>query len=259
MNLQKYKKLWIVLLLIVILSASAVFYFRSTLFFQGVTKPKHGDVVESIYGLGTVTTDQIFRVRAGANLTVQKVFVKEGDSVKVGQSLIQLDENIMRSLIEGTVTSVAYKYGELVPPQISVVTVTNLEKLFLEVSLEQQSVLRIKKNQKVFVSFESIREEKYEGSVASVYPRDNQFIVRIELQKWPKGLLPGMTADAAILVGEKSNVMLIPLRSIVAGQVIRVRNNKKERIPVKLGIISGEWAEVTSDNIQEDDELITRK
>lgn len=222
-------------------------------------KPKRGDVIESIYGLGTVTADKTYHMRSGINLIIRKLFVKEGDFVKVGQPLALLDQSLMRSPIDGTVTMVAYKEGELVPPQLPIIEVTNLKYLYLEVSLEQQSVLPIKENQKVFVSFESIRNEKIEGWVKSIYPRESQFIVRIELKDWPSGVLPGMTADVAILIGKKSNVLLIPLKAIVAGQVTRLRDGKKENLPVKLGVIDGEWGEVISDNISADDELLIRK
>jgi membrane fusion protein, macrolide-specific efflux system len=222
-------------------------------------KPKVGNVVESIYGLGTVTADQVYQLRAGIILEVRKLFVKEGDLVKPNDPVVKFDDNVMRSKIFGTITSVAFKEGELVPPQVPIVTITNLEHLHLEVSLEQQSVLRIKREQKVLISFETLRSEKYEGLVKSVYPRDSQFIVRIELENWPRGVLPGMTADVAIIVGEKKNILLIPIRSIVAGKVTRLRSNKKELVPVQLGVIDGEWGEVTSENISIDDELITRK
>lgn len=222
-------------------------------------RPKIGNVVESIYGLGTVTADQVFSFRSGVILEVRKIFVKEGDSVKPNDPVVQLDDNILRSEINGTVTNVTFKQGELVPPQVPIVTITNLDHLYLEVSMEQQSVLRIKKAQPASVSFESLRNEKYEGVVKSVYPRDSQFIVRIELNQWPHGVLPGMTADVAIIVGEKKDILLIPIRSIVAGQVTRLRGNTKELVPVKLGVIDGEWAEVTSDNIKIEDELVTRK
>lgn len=226
---------------------------------QEKIRPKVGDVVESIYGLGTVTADKIYNLRTGTMLTVQKVFAREGDLVRVGDPLLNLDGNVMKSPIVGTVTAVTYKEGELVTPQVTALTVTNLDQLFLEVSLEQQSILRVKKAQKVFVSFESLRNEKYEGVVTSVYPRGSQFVVRIEIEKWPAGVLPGMTADVAILVGMKTNVLLIPLRSLVAGQVTRLRSNQKSRVPVKLGIVDGEWGEVVSDNIAATDELIIRR
>ncbi len=222
-------------------------------------RPKRGDVVESIYGLGTVTASKVYHVRTGLSLSIKKLFVNEGDLVKSGDALVQLDENIMRSPISGTVTTVSYKDGELVAPQSPIVSIANLESIFLEVSLEQQSILRVKKGQSVSVSFESLRSEKYEGDVSSVYPRNNQFIVRIDLHKWPAGVLPGMTADVAILVGKKTNALLIPIRSLVGGQATRIRGGKKERVPVKLGVIDGEWGEVISENILETDELINRK
>lgn len=221
-------------------------------------KPKRGNVVESIYGLGTVTADHSFNIRAGVAITVNKLFVKEGDVVKRGARLIKIDDSTMFSPIDGTITKVSYKEGELAAPQVSILTVTNLTHLYLEVSLEQQSVLRIKEGQQTLVSFETLRNEKYMGHVRTIYPRENQFIVRIELDKWPVGVLPGMTADAAIVVGKKVDVLLIPITSISGGQVIRIRNSKKEKISVRLGVINDEWAEVLSENIIETDELLNR-
>jgi len=157
------------------------------------------------------------------------------------------------------VTSVAYKNGEIIPPQVAIVTVTNLKELYLEVSLEQQSILPVKKNQNVVISFESLRNERVDGWVESIYPRDNQFIVRIESKGWPAGVLPGMTADVAILVGKKLDALLIPLKAISGGLVVRVRKGKKEKIPVKMGVVDGEWGEVISDNILIDDKLLIRK
>lgn len=259
MKLAFSKKTVFVALTLVALGGLGFWLYPKIFGITEIMKPRRGDVVESIYGLGTVTADKVYHLRAGIVVSIRKVFVREGDLVKPNDPLLQLDEHIMRSPIQGTVTSVAYEEGELATPQVSVVTVTNLDRLFLEVSLEQQSILRVKKDQPVLVSFESLRNEKFEGKVASVYPRESQFIVRIELEKWPSGVLPGMTADVAMLVGKKSQVLLVPLRSIVAGQVTRIRDGKKERLPLKLGVIDGKWGEVTSDNINENDELVIRK
>jgi macrolide-specific efflux system membrane fusion protein len=156
------------------------------------------------------------------------------------------------------VTAVAYKEGELVTPQVSIVTVTNLNKLYLEVSLEQQSILRVKEGQLVYVSFESLRNEKSEGVVKSVYPRENQFIVRIELDAWPMGVLPGMTADVAILVG-KNQCFDDPVAKSFRWASVPIARGKKEKISAKLGVLDGEWGEVISDNILETDELLIRK
>lgn len=257
MKISRAQKISIFFFLILLVAAGFIFLkpFQS----QARVHPKLGNIVESIYGLGTVSADKVFHLRAGMNLTVEKVYVNEGDLVKAGNPLVKLDENVIRTPISGTVTAVPYKEGELAATQGAVVTVTNLEHLYLEVSLEQQSVLQIKKGQTALISFESLRNEKFEGLVVSVYPRDNQFIVRIELKTWPSGVLPGMTADVAILVGEKANVLLIPVSSLLAGKVTRVRSGKKESVAVRLGVVDGEWGEVISDNISPADELVSRK
>lgn len=221
-------------------------------------RPRRGNVVESIYGLGTVTADQIFHVRGGLTLSIRKLFVKEGDAIRKGDPLVQLDESVIHSPIEGTVTEVAFKEGEVVPSQVPVITVVNLQKLYLEVSLEQQSVLRIKPGQQALISFESLRNEKSNGTVRSIFPKSNQFIVRIELEGWPSGVLPGMTADVAILVGEKKDALLIPLKAVSSGRVIRIQNGKREKVPVQLGVVDGEWAEVTSNNLTPTDEILVR-
>jgi multidrug efflux pump subunit AcrA (membrane-fusion protein) len=256
MNLKKWR--------FVIFTSLILFAIFLTIFWKARSpnervRIKQGNLVESIYGLGTVTPDQIFHVRSGLTAWLRKLFVKEGDSVETDSALVQLDDRIVRSPITGTVTQVDFKQGEIIPPQVSIVNVTNLKKLYLEVSLEQQSILRIRPQQKAYVSFESLRGERYDGQVLAVFPKANQFIVRIELENWPKGILPGMTADVAILVGEKQNVLLIPLQAISAGRVTRIRNGKREKIPVQLGMIDGEWAEVTSQNISVDDEILVNR
>ncbi|MGZ5279654.1 MAG: efflux RND transporter periplasmic adaptor subunit [Pseudobdellovibrionaceae bacterium] len=254
------KKYWNLLLggILTIGVVALAFWNQRTNSMQKV-KPRIGNVVESIYGLGTVTADQVFHLRGGLTFSIRKLFVREGQVVSAGTSLVQLDESIIRSPIDGTVTEVAFKQGEVIPPQVPVVTVTNLKNLYLEVSLEQQSVLRIQPQQKVAVSFESLRNEKVDGIVRSVFPKSNQFIVRIELNRWPEGVLPGMTADTAILVGEKKNVLLIPIKAISSGKLIRVRDGKREKVSVQLGVVDGQWAEIISDQISEQDEILVKR
>ncbi len=219
---------------------------------------KKGSIVESIYGLGTVMSDQVYSVKVGTPLTVQKIFVKEGEPVQAGDSLMQVDDVLFKSKIAGTVTAINFKQGELVNPQVPLMIVTNLKALYLEVSLEQQSVLRVKKNQEVRVSFESLRSEKMQGIVTQVYPRDKQFIVRVEMQSWPEGVLPGMTADLAIQVGVRNDSLLIPINSIRGGYVTRVRGRHKEKMNIKVGIVNENWAEVLSGDLTEGDLVLVR-
>lgn len=239
----------------IILFISAFVYYRYNILTEKI-HPRRSSIVESIYALGTVTPFSTYQVRTGVTLYVNKIFVKEGDRIKKNDLLIKLDENLYRSPIDGTVTHVAYMEGEIVVPQSNILSVTNLENLYLEVSLEQQSVLRVKKDQTIVASFESLRHEKFNGRVKSIFSREGQFIVHIDLEKWPEGVLPGMTADIAILIGTKNNALLIPINAIVGGKVKRRRNGRLEKVQVKLGAIADGWGEVVEGDFTESDELI---
>lgn len=260
MNLNtKTKKIWIPILIIVLLGClvSLFIYKRSSNF--DLVKPRQSSLVEAVYGLGTVVGPQTYQVKTAIIQKIDSVYIKEGDAVKQGDPLIKLDESgVNRAPFEGTVTSVPFRKGELLFPNIAAVTLVNLQDLYLEVSLEQQTILRVARGQKAVVSFESIRSEKNEGIVQSIFPKDNQFVVHISLTKFPAGVLPGMTADVAIQIGKKENVLTIPLLAVSGGIVSLRRNGKTIKEKVQIGITDGEWAEVTSNNIFSDDEIIVR-
>jgi macrolide-specific efflux system membrane fusion protein len=223
-------------------------------------RPKQGDIVETVYGLGTVISSRIYKVKTSVNLSATKIFVEEGDEVEKGAPLIQFDQTTTsRAPFAGTVTDISIDPGEITTPLIPVMTVTDLKSFYIEVSLEQQLVLRIKKGLPVVLTFENLRDSRHEGTVAAVYPRDDQFVVRISLERFPAGVLPGMNADTAIVVGTKKDALLVPLKTIVSGSVVRRRQGKKTSVKTEVGIVDGEWAELISGDITADDELLSRK
>jgi macrolide-specific efflux system membrane fusion protein len=241
-----------------LLSAGVFFYLRNGASGEMIG-PRIGPVVEAVYGLGTVIAPQTYQVKTAINQKISEIYVKEGDQVKAGTSLIRFDEGgVNRAPFSGTVTSIPLKKGELLFPSTPALTLVNLEDLILEVSLEQQSVLRVKPGQKAIVSFESLRGERIQAKVQSVFPRDTQFIVRIMIDKFPTGILPGMTSDVAIEVGRKDNVLSIPLRAISGGMVTIQSQGKMHKDAVQVGVVDGEWAEIISGNISADDKVLVR-
>ena len=225
-----------------------------------LSKPRQGPVVEAVYGLGTVVAPHTFQLKTGVNQVLRKVFFKEGDEVKAGAALVKFDQSAdTRAPFDGIVTSLPFKEGEVIFPQLPVVTLVNLKGLYLEVSLEQQAALRVRGGQSAIVTFESLQSQRFSGKVTSVFPKDNQFIVRIDLERFPPGALPGMTADTAIEIGRKENAMTVPVRSIFEGKVTVVRGGHKRKIPVQLGVVDGQWAEIVGGDLKADDDLVVRK
>lgn len=220
---------------------------------------RKGPIMESVYGIGTVTADKSFQLKPGVTTTVERLFVKEGDQVKRGQKLVDLDSARFSAPFDGTVTALPVKEGETVFAQSIVLVVVDLTHRYLVVSLEQRAALKVKQGQASRLSFEELRDESFEGLVESVYSNQSNFYVRISAPHLPPQILPGMTADVAISIAEKPDALLVPVAAIEKGVVLVHRGRSRQEVAIKTGVIDGETAEVVSGDLHEGDRLEIRR
>jgi len=255
----KHYKLWVSISVVL---AVAVVALLITLQQRNVDyiHPRYGDVVEAIYGLGKVKSRSAYDLKLGIIKTIDRLYVKEGDRVNKGQPLVRMDDGtLFQAPIAGTVTLVAYTEAQQVFPQQTLLRIEDLHDRYVEVSLEQEGALRVQVAQPVRVMFESVRGETLQGQVDALFPRNEEFLVHINVPGLADNVLPGMTADVSIEVGEKHNVLLVPLSGVQGGQVRLRRDGKTLVVPVKLGIIDGNWAEVSEGDVHPEDEIIVMK
>lgn len=252
------QKKWLGLVGISAVIVAALLYLRWGSRAQDSIPIARGTVHESVYGLGTVVSEHIYRHFVGVPVTVRELFVKEGQEVKKGDPLLRLEGGVNRAPFDGTITSLPYRVGELAVPQTPVLTLTDLKNLYLEVSLEQLGALRIKTGQKALLSFESLRSQKLAGHVRAVYPKDGQFLIHILVDQFPTGVMPGMTADVAIEVGQKENALLVPVTALTAGKIMIDRQGKRLKLDVQVGVVDSEMAEIRSDELKPDDRVVVK-
>lgn len=222
-------------------------------------KPRHGSIVEAIYGLGKVKTHRKYELKIGVMSTVSKVFVDEGDSVKKGDPIIKFaDLRLYKAPFSGTITRLDYHEPEVVFPNVPILTLEDLDQCYIEVSLEQEGALRVRKGQEATILFESLRGLKYQGEVVSIFPKEDEFLVHINAPGMKENILPGMSADVTINVSVQKDVLLIPESGITNGLAMILRDGKKMKIPVKLGANDGAWAQILEGDIRESDEIVYR-
>lgn len=222
-----------------------------------IITPIKGDIVEAVYGLGTVKSEEYFSAKVAVISSVVEYYVSEGQDIQKGQKLLKTDEGItIFSPFSGRVADIPFSVKENIFPQTTILSVMNLKTLYLSVSLEQQAIMRIRPNLNAEVSFEFFRNKKLQGKIASIYPTSDEFIAKVELLQWPDGVLPGMTADVAIEIARKKDALLVPTRAIVNGSITIKRNGKKMKFPVDVGLTDLEQTEILSPKLELDDELI---
>lgn len=222
--------------------------------------PQHGEITEAVYGLGKVKANHRFEVKLGVISTVKKVYVREGDFVEKGSKLIEFDTNaLFRAPFDGTVTLISAYEGETATPQSIILRMENLKDRFIEISLEQQGALRIKRDMPAKVSFESLRGKVLHGKVVALFPKDDEFLAHVDVHDLDDSVLPGMTADVSIEIGKIPNALLVPVKALSNGTVLIRRNGRKQKIKVDVGHIDGLSAEITGDSLKPDDEVLVIK
>lgn len=252
------KKLYIIgSVLVIVLIVSTYFFIRNSQ--SNRLGIERGSLVEAVYALGTVRPVDSFSLKFGIAASVREIFVEEGQTVTKGEALLVNDSGItFRSPFNGTLTKLNVAKNETAMPGIPILEIQNLKEVYISVSLDQESALRVKPGQAVQLSFESIRGNVYKGKVERIYPSNGQFLVRIEPQELPQGILPDMTTDVAIEVSSKENAILVPLVAVDRGKITRFRNGKRDKIEIRIGAINSEYGELLQGDLKEGDEVLVK-
>lgn len=244
---------------LIALGAIAFLFSRSLQNLETVAA-KRSSIKEAVYGIGTVMSNQRFSYQPGVAKYIEALYVKEGDEVRKGQNLLKIsDVGIIHSPINGVVTLLSQKVGENASPTAPVVVVEDLHDRYISASLEQQGALRVRKGLSASLSFESLRGQIFTGIVRSVFPKNSQFVALIDVQNLPLEIVPDMTADVAIEVAEKKDVLLIPIRALGSGMVQIKDGRSRKKVSVKIGLMDEEWGEVLEGDLKDGDLVILPK
>lgn len=168
------------------------------------------------------------------------------------------------SPIDGTVSRLRVRNGEMVvvglqnQPGTTLMTISDLGTIDVEVKVAEADVLTVSPGQSAEVTLESIPGRVFRGRVhevgASALPvtgtaAAREFRVVIRLEAPDAGLRPGLTGDAVIVTTERSNVLSVPLQSVVrrdgVNGVFRIDGGVARFTPVTTGVIGGLDIEVT--------------
>jgi HlyD family secretion protein len=224
-----------------------------------------------------LTSAQVAVDRARQNLetAARRVEQARAQQARAGDVL---DKTSIVSPIDGVVTRLRVRNGEMVvigvqnQPGTTLMTISDLGAIDLEVKVAEADVLNVAIGQKAEVTLEALPGRKFPGKVveigASALPvtgtaAAREFRVVIRLDAPDPGLRPGLTGDAEIVTSERTNVLTVPLQSVVLrtvdGQeragVFTVTDAAAKFVPVTSGVIGGLNIEVSG--IEEGATVIT--
>lgn len=168
----------------------------------------------------------------------------------------------IKSLIDGRVYETYKERGELVRRGEPIALLGHRNKMYLQLSVDEQDIGKIKSGQGVLVKTDGEDARRFHARVTRVYPmerkQDQSFRVDAELTDTASTLFAGMSVEANIIISSKDKALVIP-RTYLAGKdsVWVQRKDDEVKIRVKRGIENFDFVEIVS-GLNEDDLLIKK-
>ncbi|WHH58848.1 efflux RND transporter periplasmic adaptor subunit [Petroclostridium sp. X23] len=148
-------------------------------------------------------------LQAEANVEAQKALMDQANAA-LAEVDAYLKDTHLCAPIDGTITVINSDEGELVSSGMSIATVSNLDNAWVEVSIKETDIAKIKEGQKVSVTLSAFPEETFQGTVSAINKKPDfavkrasnnngefdivVFGVKIRLENNRQRLRPGMSA-----------------------------------------------------------------
>lgn len=158
--------------------------------------------------------------------------------------------------------------GQYISAGTSVVTLQQLDPLYLDFTLPQQSLTSINLGQKITAHTDAFSDRTFEGVITAIDAKVNETTrninVRATIPNPEKILLPGLFAGLTLTVGTPAQYLTLPQTAITFnpyGSTVYVVEKDGEKLTakmafVKTGLTRGDQVAVL-DGIKEGDEIVT--
>lgn len=252
----------------------------------------------------TFTYNEETTLTASASGTVTTLNVKEGDSVSKDDIIIgltgdDLTESIqsasetlrsaelsmqsvqdamenytITSPISGTVVEKDINLGDNVTTNTKLCIIYDLSYLEMTINVDELNIKLLSVGQEVQVTADAVSDNVYKGTVTRVSVAGStsggttSYPVTVRIDD-TDGLLPGMNANAEIMIEQAENALVVPNAAIVRGSYVLVTTDSPSAanpaadmvapdgyvyVEVKTGVSSDDYTQITS-GLQEGDTI----
>jgi HlyD family secretion protein len=179
-----------------------------------------------------------------------------------------LDAATMVAPFDGTVLSVGAAIGDLVSSNVTVVTLADLNTLEVLTSIDETDISNVKTGQDAQITFDAFPGKRFQGKVLEV-PLQGQLSQNVVTYEVPVSLegtdgvalLPGMTANVKIILGQRQNALLLPVLAVAQGdngnEVLLESGTGTVTTPVEVGLNDGVNVEIVR-GLNEGDKVVVQ-
>ena len=161
---------------------------------------------------------------------------------------------VLRSPFNGVVYQRSVNPGEVVSTMggLPLLRLADLSSVYYEATVPERAALKVKAGQRVDVVVQGNGDRAVNGTVERLVPiadpRSRDFLVRISIVDGTTSTKPGMFARGAVIVQEKTDVVVVPKAAIVEKEgkpvVFVVKDDTAQSRPVVVGLTDRTRAEI---------------
>ncbi|MFC1772288.1 efflux RND transporter periplasmic adaptor subunit [Pseudomonadota bacterium] len=198
----------------------------------------------------------------------QKQYDKAKEDLKNSDVRAPIDGTLLYVKLPNTESRRKAQVGDAIWLGQKFMEIPDTSELVVEINIREVDVTKLQPGMAALVELDAFSGEEFTGKVESIESlasadRDNEhlryFRTRIRLQESAPTSLVGMSANVTITYRYLRDVLAIPTAGIhyrAGSAAARVRNGEEVVfVPVKLGAIGSDWAEVAS-GLKEGDQVI---
>ncbi len=217
--------------------------------------------LEKLHGanaaLDIVSSQKTLKVAAPAieDVAVQEAAVQQA-AAAVDAVRVQLGKTSLRAPFAGVVTRMDAKTGATVTPGVPLVTVMGDGTYEIEALVPEADIADVKVGEDSAVTLDAYGTGvPFTASVALIDPAQSTvngasgYKVTLRFRDADERIKPGMTANAAIIAGTRTNALVVPRSAVISrdGQafVLVMDGNGTEQRKVTLGLRGADTVEVT--------------
>jgi HlyD family secretion protein len=201
-------------------------------------------------------------------------YLDQSDEIAAAEAAVQALENTINTgkiiaPFDGTITKINAVAGDLITSGSSTaaITISNLDNLMIEVQISEVDINKVAVGQKATVTFDAISGKEYSGYISSISSSGEedtngvvQFSVWVKLDDADDQVKPGFTSVVSIITAEVQDALLVPYDAVVSRDgsymVVLVNGSSTTMVPVEIGATSDLYAEITSGEIEEGDQVV---
>lgn len=157
-----------------------------------------------------------------------------------------LENTVIRAPFSGVVTNVKVVSGQIISANSTLMTLIDTKNVYLNLEVDETDIGRVSIGLPVKVSLDAFPDEEFRGEVVSISPTatiSNNipiFKVKVRIPNNDGRLKVGMSADGDIILLERKNVLLVPLKAVQKTErrsyvEILKSDGTKEMVRVVLG------------------------